>query len=359
MKTQIATLAALACTLTASGGDGTLNEDTRPGADLPAPVRFTDCGVPVYRAVDLLVRGDAETLLTGVTHHPDAGAPLPIDLGDCGECEPGFITDNISPFLGDGAISEPILDPDDPFFDPFFPDDPLCPGCNQFRDIFNDNYFGDVEPSELRRVPGPGIVCGYLSTYIRTVDNAPLREADSIRLNDADLLTQNFGAPAGEERSIVMRFTYAYDAILDIQPAIGQDGFGARFFFGGDTGIGGIGFPGNAPFGTCESFTFAIDFEGFLDPGQEVDYSLEFFADPIDPEPCSPDCTDVDGDGLVGLSDLLAVLSDFGQAAGTDGTVAGGTGLPTDIDCSGGNIGLNDLFFILTDFGTPAPQACQ
>ena len=55
---------------------------------------------------------------------------------------------------------------------------------------------------------------------------------------------------------------------------------------------------------------------------------------------------DVTGDGAIGVSDMLAVLSYFGSD-----TVVGNA----DID-SDGMVGVNDLLMFLSLFGTTCPQ---
>ena len=74
----------------------------------------------------------------------------------------------------------------------------------------------------------------------------------------------------------------------------------------------------------------------------------------LEPTPLTIDCAcckgscpgDIDGDGRVGINDLLILLGQFGQCEG---------GCRADIDCSG-VVDVRDLLFVIIGWG-PCPSS--
>ena len=93
----------------------------------------------------------------------------------------------------------------------------------------------------------------------------------------------------------------------------------------------------DAPTPGC--YTFQVTHKGTLTNGPQ-DFALILSGTTPPDEPCP---ADLDGDGSVGISDLLALLA----AWGTD------PGGPPDLD-DDGTVGINDLLILLGSWG-PCP----
>jgi hypothetical protein len=133
------------------------------------------------------------------------------------------------------------------------------------------------------------------------------------------------------------------DIYASDEPDASGHGEGAIYAGSGAVTTNGVG---NASF----DFTFAAPVDGDMSisatateqsSGNTSEFALSIVAEAGDPAPGTPG--DLNGDGVVGVPDLLMLLSEWGPCA--DSSIC-----PADLD-GNGNVGIGDLLTLLSNWG--------